>query len=129
MLSEQIRAFLANLPPDDMPPGVHDELLQLIGAVEPRSADRVPATESEEGPQGGCGQSASSSDPLEDVRQSFMKMAPRAFELGNMMDRDVVNRLKPLSQEQQMDLWNKVWDSFDFNDCQRIDARQEWDEL
>lgn len=129
MISEQFRAFLAALPSDNMPPGVHNELLQLLGVAESPSPDDALAKESRSDIQGDSAPSTSSSGPLEDVRQSFMKMAPQAFELGNMMYRNVVNRLKPLSQEQQMDLWTKVWESFDFNDCQRINVGQEWDEL
>lgn len=70
----------------------------------------------------------SAADLLEDVRQSFMKMAPRAFEAGNVMDEDLPSTFPPLSEAEQVELWTKVWDSFDFSDSQRIDVRADWSE-
>lgn len=122
MISKELQAFLSALSPDDMPPGIHDDLSQLLSGLALSAPVHGPAEHPGSGLPGGCIRLDSASSALEDVWQSFMKMAPRAFELGNMMDRNVVNRLKPLSKEQEMELWAKIWSSFDFNDSQCLDV-------
>lgn len=66
-------------------------------------------------------------DPLEEVRQSFMKMAPMALGESGLYEADSVWEKFELSESQIIELWSTVWASFDFTESQYIDIEQPWD--
>lgn len=65
------------------------------------------------------------SDPsvtsLEDVRRSFLKMAPEAFDFSEIHNPLSFWKKFRLPDDQLLEFWAEVWDSFDFSESHYID--------